>query len=152
MSRDATIRPALPEDLDGLLALETAAFGGEAFSRRQLRYLLTRAKGTVFVAEDDGAIAGYLSLLIIRHCRRARIYSLAVAAAYRGRGIAGRLVDQALAYAAREGLAPVFLEVGVENHTAIALYEKKGFTRRMRKPGYYKDGSAAFSMMRRGAN
>ena len=150
MSPALTVRPALPEDLDDLLALETAAFGGEAFSRRQLRYLLTRARGAVFVAADEGAIAGYLSLLVIHGRRRARIYSLAVDAARRGRGIAGRLIEQALAYAAREGLASVFLEVGVENRAAIGLYEKKGFTRRMRKPGYYKDGSAAFSMVRRG--
>ena len=50
---------------------------------------------------------------------------------YRGRGYAARLVKAVAAGIQEEGMTP-FLHTGAENHGAIRLYEKLGFTIRVR--------------------
>ena len=151
MTPAATIRRACLADLDGILAAEQAGFTDEAFSRRQLRYLVARAKGAVFVALRKGRVAGYISLLTHARPCRGRIYSLVVAPEHRGQGLAERLVDTALAFARQEGLPAVFLEVEPGNKAALALYRKKGFVERGLKPDYYHNGEPALSMVRREA-
>jgi ribosomal-protein-alanine N-acetyltransferase len=45
--------------------------------------------------------------------------------------------------------APVFLEVRTDNNSALALYERHGFTRiGLRKRYYQPSGADAYSMMR----
>lgn len=148
MNQALAFRAAAPGDLPGLLALEAEAFGPDAFSPRQLRHLILHAKGAFFVALWQGALAGYISILT-RGSKIGRIYSIAVAPAYQGKGIAGALIDLALAELATAGIKAVFLEVSPHNDKALALYAKKGFTRRGIKPNYYHDGGEAISMVKR---
>ena len=52
------IRPATAGDLDAVECVERRSFPeGEAFTRRQLRYLLTHAQGVSYAATRDGAVA-----------------------------------------------------------------------------------------------
>ena len=74
-----------------------------------------------------------------RHpCTIPRVYSLAVHPNARGRGIAQALIKEALHV--KEKLR---LEVRSDNHGAIALYEKLGFTCKGVKKGFYPDGCDA---------
>lgn len=57
----------------------------------------------------------------------ARILSIAVAAAARGQGVAGKLMDEALAYFAAQAVETVRLEVRPDNLPAVGLYERLGF-------------------------
>ena len=57
----------------------------------------------------------------------ARILSVAVAAGYRGRGIATRLVRHALDRFVASGVDAVRLEVRPWNHAAVRVYESLGF-------------------------
>lgn len=148
MSPALALRAAAIGDLPGLAALEAGAFGPDAFSRRQLRYLALRAKGAFFVALWQGELAGYVSVLT-RGGDIGRIYSLAVAPAHRGKGIAGALLDRALEELRAAKVKSVFLEVSPHNDKALALYAQKGFTRRGVKPNYYHGGGEALSMVRR---
>lgn len=52
---------------------------------------------------------------------------LGVLAAYRGRGLAGRLMTAALEHAMRSGITRVELEVRADNRSAIELYKRMGF-------------------------
>jgi len=61
----------------------------------------------------------------------ARILSIAVAEAYRGRGVASCLMEKADAYFRARKVARVRLEVRPDNAAAIRVYEKLG---------YYRDG------------
>lgn len=149
MSPAVSIRRASPGDLPAVMGMERAAFGDDSFTLRQLRYLITRARGAFFVAEYEGAPAGYISVLASARHRHARIYSLVVDSARRGRGIAEAMLDMALDFARSEGLKSVFLEVRPDNLAAIALYKKKGFVRRLVKPDYYHDHTPADSMVLR---
>ena len=60
------------------MRLEQNAFSADRLNRRHLRYLLTRAHANTFVAESDGATAGYVTVLFSRAIANARIYSIAV--------------------------------------------------------------------------
>lgn len=81
------IRPATAGDLDAVECVERRSFPeGEAFTRRQLRYLLTHAQGASYAATRDGAVVGYISLLMRRTAQNLRIYSVAVDPAARGCG------------------------------------------------------------------
>lgn len=140
------IRPALHADLDEIVAIENACFTDEAFTRRQLTYLIDQAKGGCFVATDEGKVIGYLSLLARPRYADIRVYSIATAPETRGKGVGSALLERAAEYA-REGKAKtITLEVSVTNEAALALYRKNGFESIHRIPGYYHDGGDAWRM------
>lgn len=147
MSLHIVCRKALAADLDRIMAIESRGFSEEAFSRRQLRYLMLRAKGAFFVAVLQDIVVGYISLLA-RRDHKGRIYSLAVDQDYRGRGIAVKLIDIGIDFLCSQGMRAIFLEVAVDNFAAISLYEKKGFAKRTIKKAYYHSGADAYSMVR----
>ncbi len=140
------LKQASSEALDEVMEIENTCFGADAFSRRQIAYLITRAKGIFFIAEYNGMTAGYLSFIISRRHHTGRIYSVAVAPGHRGLGLADTLMDKTIAYAKEQNLRAVFLEVRTDNTAAIRLYEKKGFITRSVKQHYYHDGAPAYKM------
>ena len=138
------IRPATAGDLDAVECVERRSFPeGEAFTRRQLRYLLTHAQGASYAATRDGAVVGYISLLMRRTAQNLRIYSVAVDPAARGCGAGQALLDAAIALARRLGLREVTLEVRTDNDSAIRLYARNGFRPGKLLRGYYPDGTDA---------
>lgn len=140
------IRRAAPEDIARITEIENLCFDCDRFSRRQLAYLATKAKGAFWVAETGDKIAGYVSLLAHRRRNRLRIYAIAVAPGYRGRNIAGALISEAKEFAVRSGFAGVTLEVRTDNAAAIGLYRKHGFEADGIKKRYYADGTDACVM------
>ena len=66
--------------------------------------------------------------------------SLATAPAYRGRGLASRLLRRSSSAARRAGAESLWLTVRPDNAEAIRLYESFGFRRTRRVPDYYADG------------
>jgi ribosomal-protein-alanine N-acetyltransferase len=65
--------------------------------------------------------------------------NLAVAQAYRRRGLGRRLVRALLVAARRRGAESIFLEVRESNRTARTLYEAAGFRAAGRRALYYAD-------------
>lgn len=150
MSNDYSIRPASPGDLDALLALEQSCFSGDRLSRRSFRRWLVGGHGILSVVDDvAGGLAGYVLLSLRRNSKTGRFYSLAVAPAYRGRGIARELLGSAERAGAARGLEAVRLEVDVNNTGAIRLYESLGYARVGSRPGYYENGADALLMKKR---
>jgi ribosomal-protein-alanine N-acetyltransferase len=85
--------------------------------------------------------AGYAAF---RHAAgEAELLRLAVVPGERRRGIAQALVAEGLERLEREGVQVCFLEVRVDNVSAVALYERLGFARIGRRRGYYRDGTDA---------
>ena len=74
------------------------------------------------------------------HSSVARLYSIAVAPEARDRGIASRLLDQAIRHTRDGGTAVLRLETRADNHAAQRLFTRHGFTALDRKPAYYEDG------------
>lgn len=143
MIRQATLR-----DLDGLVELERRCFATDLISRRSFRYLLTRANAAILVAEEDDGLAGYALVLFSRGTALARLYSIAVDGAFRGRGIGRGLLSAAEAEALALGCVSMRSEVRLDNQASLALFEGNGYRRLEEIEDYYEDHMGAFRFER----
>lgn len=146
---DFEIRRGSPADLDDLERIEHRSFVKDRFPRRNLTRLLKSAATLFLVAEREGAPAGYAMLLFRKGASVARLYSIAVDPAFRGKGVAEALLTKAQSAAAARGARRLRLEFRPSNSAAQRLYERAGFTLFERKAGYYGDGEDAIRMERR---
>jgi ribosomal-protein-alanine N-acetyltransferase len=96
------------------------------------------------VHEDADGIDGYAGLYTVPP--EADVQTVAVAVRSQGQGLGRVLLDALVAEARRRGCAQLFLEVRVDNASAIALYELSGFTREGRRTDYYGPGLDALVM------
>jgi [ribosomal protein S18]-alanine N-acetyltransferase len=140
---EAQIRAARPADVPALLALE-ALFPGDRLSPRQFRHHLRNPRARLRVLRQAGRLVGYALLLLRRGSRVARLYSIVVDPAERGRGHGARLLADAERQARRAGALELRLEVRTDNLAAATLYERRGYGRIGRREGYYEDGAAAW--------
>ena len=68
----------------------------------------------------------------------AEILTIAVDAAYQGRGVGRALLSENLRQAANAGAKTMFLEVAKDNAPALALYDRFGFVKVGERVGYYR--------------
>jgi ribosomal protein S18 acetylase RimI-like enzyme len=139
-----TVRPGQVTDIPALLQLEESCFSTDRLSRRSFHHMLTKAKASLFVVEDPeattgGQILGYGLVLFHLGTALARLYSLAVHPAARGRGIGVQLLDYAEEETRRHDCVALRLEVRADNAVAIALYDSRKYRRLMSLPQYYDD-------------
>ena len=59
-----TVRPAVIGDLESLVAVEIACFATDRITRRSFRHFLLEAHPVFLVAERDGAVTGYVLVLL----------------------------------------------------------------------------------------
>lgn len=137
------VRRATVDDLAALVELENASFAVERMSARQLRRHLDSASAMVFVATSQRRPLGAAVLFLRSGGRVGRLYSIAVAAAARGRGIGEALLQAVERAAAKRGCDRLRLEVRVDNAGAQRLYERRGYRRFGLHRGYYEDGHDA---------
>lgn len=138
------VRKATGDDLSALVTLEVATFHSDRISPAQWRRHIASDSACVLVAGTKGRIDGAVVMFRRRRSSRARVYSLAVAAAARGRGVASALLAGAEAEALRRGCDTLYLEVRTDNRAAIALYERRGYRRMDRRVAFYEDGADAW--------
>jgi ribosomal protein S18 acetylase RimI-like enzyme len=125
--------------MGALLRLEIASFESDRLSRRQFRYMLTRARARTLVAEEGGVLLGYVMVLFSRATSVARLYSIAVAEQARGRGVGRALVAAAEAEAWEQERAYMRLEIRRDNLVSQALFEGAGYRRFGVLSDYYAD-------------
>lgn len=140
------VRRARKSDLDAIEAVENLSFDADRFSRSALKRLLAATTADCRVAEIDGRVVGYVAALFRAGTLVARIYSIAVDPAFRGRGLAQGLIAAADRAAQARGARSLRLEVRASNKAALSLYERAGFTFLERKPGYYQNGEDALRL------
>lgn len=97
----------------------------------------------MLTAKSDGRVLGGAVVLFHKKRAHARLYSIAVAADARGRGVGAALLAAAEREARTRGRNAIALEVRVDNASARALYEAKGYRQTAEKPAYYEDGASA---------
>ncbi|MCC5983518.1 MAG: GNAT family N-acetyltransferase [Rhodobacteraceae bacterium] len=78
----------------------------------------------------------------------AEVLTLAVAPAWRRRGLGQAVLNDALARAHAAGATASFLEVAADNAAALALYGRMGFRTVGRRRGYYDAGTDALILRR----
>ncbi len=128
--------------------LELMCFDTEAFSKFQLRYLLGTRTAISLAAEVDGYMAGFVIGIMNRNRfgTYGRIYTLDVDENYRGHGIGSQLTSKLLEQLRLAGCEKCFLEVRVNNFSAIKLYERLGFEKKNMVFDYYAPGVHAIKM------
>jgi RimJ/RimL family protein N-acetyltransferase len=108
--------------------------------RRYLRSLRRHQHAAVFVAEEDGAIVGRLSVARDPHPASEHVADLGlmVARDHRRRGTGTALMEAAEEWARRAGVRKLELHVFPYNEAAIALYERLGYVREGFRRGHYR--------------
>lgn len=141
------IREAQPADLSQLLAIEESCFISDRIQRRQMLYLMQRAKARFWVVCEAQQILGYAIVLLPKAPRRARIYSIAVAAAARRQGVASLLIETILDTVEAENYSAIGLEVRCSALKVQALYQSFGFRWTHLISDYYGDGEDGWKMV-----
>lgn len=85
---------------------------------------LAAGESRIAVIEDGGAVAGFCKIDL--HSTDGKLDYLFVAAAHRGKGCGGTLMDWAMATFAAHGASRIEVKV-VDGNPAVGLYEKYGF-------------------------
>lgn len=139
------IRPATEADIPALATLEASFPAEDRFPVRTWRRLLRgNTLGYVSVSKDE--ITGAAVYLYRGGSRVARLYSLSVAPAHRGRGLARHLMAAGEEDARLRNCDRIRLEVRQSNLPAIHLYERHGFRVMALSNSYYPDGETAVRM------
>lgn len=144
MQATALIRSASMDDAETLAAIEEASFSGDRVSLRSFRHLLSQRKSLTLIDTLAGTTRGYLTLLF--RAKRARVYTIATAAAWRGHGVAAQLVRAAERAALARGCTAVYLEVRKDNVASIGLFAGSGYRVFGEYAAYYDDGMDAWRM------
>jgi ribosomal protein S18 acetylase RimI-like enzyme len=150
-----TIRPYRPEDLERLCQITVDSFEAVSIDRNiEAQFGLVAGKDWrarkardvvidcevhpegVFVAEEEGAVVGYVTTRVDPFSRIGRIPNLAVDPSARGQGTGTALIHHALAWLRERGMAMAKIETLVQNERGQALYPRFGFVEVARQIHY----------------
>ncbi len=133
------IRPASLADYETLVGIEQRCFETDRITRRQWRYMLTKAHADILVEENATALQGYVLVLYNGATSVARLYSIAIESSARGTGLAKRLVQAAEEAARDQARAYMRLEIRQDNIPSLRLFEGLGYRRFGVLDDYYED-------------
>ena len=129
------IVPMTADHLDEVAELERICFSAP-WSRNMLAEELDNALSAMLVALDDsGRVVGYAGVQVILD--EGYITNVAVFPEYRRLGVAAKIIEVYMNFAAANDLAFLTLEVRPSNEAAIALYRRFGFEEVGRRKNYY---------------
>lgn len=140
------IRPMRLEDLEQVEAIEQQCFS-DPWTLDSLRYELEgNPFSTPYVILDDQkqTIIGYAHLWIT--FEQAQLANIAIAPQYRKQHKGSLLLQHLIEIARAQECETMTLEVRTSNQSAIALYEKFGFSPINVIKRYYSDGEDAILM------
>ena len=141
-SEPVRFRPMQKADLDGVAELERVSFR-TPWSKAALAGELKNNIAHYLVGECEGRVVAYAGMWVMFD--EAHITNVAVAPAFRRRGLGRRLMRCMMRTARLFGATMMTLEVRETNLGAQALYVGLGFVQEGRRKGYYTDtGEDAF--------
>lgn len=117
-------RPACPDDLDRIVAIEAGAFP-DPYPNLMLRQLFDVHGSAWLVAETAGLVIGHA--LILENSKEALLFTLAVDSKYRRCGYGSALLQDALTDRKKAGIKRVWLTVRPDNEKAIRCFTDAGF-------------------------
>ncbi|WP_229897829.1 GNAT family N-acetyltransferase [Streptomyces finlayi] len=140
-----------------MVALDIAAYGGEAYSPHVLRQLLDVHGEGVLVLEGregfedgdgPGALLGYVLVANSSRTQVSWVLDLVVDKRYQGLGFGRRLLSAAVRRAERDGVHAVRVTVEPGNRTAVGLYRSLDFVVEADDPDYFGPGERRLVMTR----
>jgi ribosomal-protein-alanine N-acetyltransferase len=139
------ITEAREHDAASIAAVHAASFR-RGWGEDEFRRLIADRSVVTHRAVAGRMLAGFILSRVT--AGEAEILSVAVAQAWRGRGLARPLLDLHLRRLAGLGARAVFLEVAEHNTPAMRLYRRAGFREVGRRQGYYDGGATALTLRR----
>ena len=137
-TRSVTLRRGDARDIAVLEALMEAAFEpryGEAWTRGQCLGVLAMPGVRLTLAMVDDAPAGFALVRCVAD--EAELLLIAVATAFRRRGVGTALIRTVIGEAEASGIADLHLEVRAGNDAAL-LYRAQGFAKVGERRAYYR--------------
>ncbi len=137
------IREWREKDVATVAALEKVCFS-DAWTEEMVRASFESPyfRGVLF--EEEGEVVAYACASVL--FEEAEIGTVAVAPAFRGKGLGKRLMSELEERCKEVGAEAIFLEVRRSNAPAIGLYSGRGFEKLGVRKRYYEDGEDAFVM------
>lgn len=135
-----------PDDFARLYAIEGICFQPPLrFSRRYISEIVSSPNSATWIAEENGAMAGFaiVGFEPVRRGLLAYIQTIEVLPAYRNRGIGAELLRLMEDSSRAAGAGLIWLHVDAQNDAAIRLYRAQGYEQQGRQENYYARGRAA---------
>ncbi|MCS4277589.1 ribosomal-protein-alanine acetyltransferase [Mycetocola sp. BIGb0189] len=146
-----SLRTATAEDLDAIMAIETAEFVSDAWSSQAMAADLASPHTHYLVASFAGGpreIIGYAGLFAPAGGLDADIQTIAVSARARRLGIGRGLMTALIEIARAQRIREIFLEVREDKPAPRTLYRDLGFEEIAERPGYYQPDNVTAIVMR----
>ena len=126
---EVKIETATLKLLDQLYRIEEKCFDQEAFSKRQIAYLLTDYNTIALVAKTNKDIAGFIivQVEVEENTEFGHIITINVAPNFRRQKIATKMHHEIESLLKQKGISECRLEVREDNHVAIKLYQALGY-------------------------
>jgi len=126
-----TLRPAIPDDIAGLVKIESDV---TPFPWNAKQFADSLQSHRSYVLCKGNRLVGFL--IFNQVLDEAELLNIAVKTSFQGEGLGACLLDYCLAEISGSAVN-LFLEVRVSNFPAIALYEGRGFRHVGERRAYY---------------
>ena len=115
--------------LNKFYEIEEQCFDQEAFTKRQISYLLTDYNTIALMAKTESDIAGFIiaQVEVEENTEFGHIITINVAPKHRRQGTATKLLHKIENLLKQKGITQCRLEVREDNKHAIKLYQKLGY-------------------------
>jgi [ribosomal protein S18]-alanine N-acetyltransferase len=125
--------------LDKLFKIEEQCFDQEAFTKRQIAYLLSDYNTISLIAKLENEIAGFIlaQIEIENDTLFGHIITINVVPAFRKKGIGSKMMQEMEAILKQKGISECHLEVREDNSPALKLYQNSGYQKIGRLEKYY---------------
>jgi ribosomal-protein-alanine N-acetyltransferase len=151
-AQNVLIRALVDDELPGALMLCQRCFS-LPYTWHHLAHYRRRSRDGFFVAEVEGAMAGFLIAIAPPIGWLAgwsgEVVLVAVDEEHRRLGIGRALMERAFTYFRTKRLRFARLHVDTANDGAAALYRRLGMSVEHIVPRYYRDGADAYRMVKR---
>ncbi len=124
-----SVRDASIDDVDALCTIEYECFEKESFSKTHFERLLIAPNVASLIATVNCEAVGFIigGIESSRYQIVGHLYTLDVVKRFRNKGIADRLVKSIETRFRQAGAKVCLLEVAINNHAAVNLYQKHGY-------------------------
>jgi [ribosomal protein S18]-alanine N-acetyltransferase len=125
--------------LDRLFKIEEQCFDQEAFTKRQIAYLLSDYNTIALAAKLNSEIAGFIlaQIEIENDTLFGHIITINVVPAFRKKGIGSKMLQEIEAILKQKGISECHLEVREDNSPALKLYQNSGYQKIGKLEKYY---------------
>lgn len=144
---EVLIRQMKEEDIHDVYDIERKSFPFP-FGETLISNIFYSSPELCYIVQYQDKIVGFLLGGYTSLPEQAHILSLAIEPRYRLRGFAKSLLTDFLRRTKNIGYKSIKLEVDINNHSAIKLYEDLGFQIISKIRKYYQDNSDAYLMVK----